>query len=911
MHRCLELADQFETGGRRPADLDAAVAEFDRIPTTDPERPATAIELVRVQVRTAMLQTPAQADRVERLAAIGDTARAQPAGWAADRAAVRAMWLLYGLDQGTQDPDAALGELERLVERVPQSHPFRTAVQAGRFGALFLRAQQAGDIVGMDRLATEIAAFRQNLLTGTPVAVNAEFMHTVLLAMVAWQRRDLPEMDAQIDRIAHLLADGPVTSAEHLQQQMDEGLNSLRAMRRALDTGSLPDTAEHPIQREVERLQRLADQPGTTAGDRAYYLAQLGGIQLGAGPTYFEAAIAAFTEAARIAPAADPRRQFALMSWGTALLTRYEHSRRPGDLVESTRILEQARDLAADPSSPYWAAICQPLAMTYRHAGRREMGGRTARDALRGHAWSVLLQSRTGAATAAAVNAADDAIDIARWSLEDGDPAGAALALDAGRGLALQAATRIGSVVTQLIDVGEQALARRWEHATARAASPDEVDINLRKEVMHALIGDGAGLALSPPDHDQVRAALRVLGADALVYLLSPERGLGGAVVVPASSEPQWLRLPELAYTPGSAPARFLDWVDGREGTGLRTLKRDLVRPARADPLPDVCDWAWTAAVGPLLDRLPRRRGLRSPLPPRVVLVPMGELGRIPWHAARRLQDGRTRYAIEDAVFSYAVSAGALCASAALDELPIGDAGLVIADPRNDESPDLPGARLEASAIRGHCYPGARYLGRNPDGTPAAQGPGGRAAVERWLGRAGPYHGTVVHAACHGVVQARRDEGDSSYLLLHDGDRLTAEALIRALTSGRRLGLALAVLSACSSNVPGRGYDEALSIASAFLAGGTRAVVSSQWPVPDLETSALMFVFHRELRAGRPPADALRAAQLWMLDPDPTTLPPEVASRLAGMGPVGISAWAAFIHMGRIAGTAGTIGSKH
>ena len=36
---------------------------------------------------------------------------------------------------------------------------------------------------------------------------------------------------------------------------------------------------------------------------------------------------------------------------------------------------------------------------------------------------------------------------------------------------------------------------------------------------------------------------------------------------------------------------------------------------------------------------------------PRLVLVPTGKLGAVPWHAARTmLDDGRPRYAIEDAL---------------------------------------------------------------------------------------------------------------------------------------------------------------------------------------------------------------------------------------------------------------------
>ena len=73
--------------------------------------------------------------------------------------------------------------------------------------------------------------------------------------------------------------------------------------------------------------------------------------------------------------------------------------------------------------------------------------------------------------------------------------------------------------------------------------------------------------------------------------------------------------------------------------------------------------------------------------------------------------------------------------------------------------------------------------------------------------------------------------------------------------------LALVVLAACESGVPGRGYDEAFSIATVFLTCGARSVVSSMWSVPDSATSVLMFMFHHYLRTDAPaPWEALHRA---------------------------------------------------
>jgi CHAT domain-containing protein len=71
------------------------------------------------------------------------------------------------------------------------------------------------------------------------------------------------------------------------------------------------------------------------------------------------------------------------------------------------------------------------------------------------------------------------------------------------------------------------------------------------------------------------------------------------------------------------------------------------------------------------------------------------------------------------------------------------------------------------------------------------------------------------------------------------------------------------VLSACSTSVTGSAHDEAVSLASAFLAGGATSVFGTLWKVPDINTSVIMFMLHHHLSVdGYDPIDALRRAQL-------------------------------------------------
>ncbi|MGO4430735.1 CHAT domain-containing protein, partial [Streptomyces sp. MCAF7] len=78
----------------------------------------------------------------------------------------------------------------------------------------------------------------------------------------------------------------------------------------------------------------------------------------------------------------------------------------------------------------------------------------------------------------------------------------------------------------------------------------------------------------------------------------------------------------------------------------------------------------------------------------------------------------------------------------------------------------------------------------------------------------------------------------------------------------------LVVLSACETDLSTRDHDEALTLTTAFVSGGARNVVGSRWTAQDGASALMMAVFHHYLTVeGQGPADALRAAQLWMLDP--------------------------------------------
>ena len=81
-------------------------------------------------------------------------------------------------------------------------------------------------------------------------------------------------------------------------------------------------------------------------------------------------------------------------------------------------------------------------------------------------------------------------------------------------------------------------------------------------------------------------------------------------------------------------------------------------------------------------------------------------------------------------------------------------------------------------------------------------------------------------------------------------------------------GVELAVLSACETGLGAvAGGDGVLGLQRAFQLAGTRTTVTSLWKMPDAATGALMARFYENrLGKGMPALQALREAQLWVLN---------------------------------------------
>ncbi|MFJ6065230.1 CHAT domain-containing protein [Streptomyces tendae] len=605
-------------------------------------------------------------------------------------------------------------------------------------------------------------------------------------------------------------------------------------------------------------------------------------------------------------------------------------------------LLRRVRRLAEGPAHPMWTGVGCLLANALRSRSMMMPQFRTAAAArlgkesreiglaaLSGLAWNVLLQSGTGHAMEAGSRAMEETcLDVARWCVLDGELEDAVVALDSGRALMLHAAQVSATVPDMLRQLGQDGLAEEWRTAGPVPPEPEPgpfggleptsvlrptgPDVRLRRRVLKVLAASPyRDRLLRTPAVAEITGALRTLGADALVYLVPTGELVlptgrsrtipGAALIVGADGSLRSVALPDLRLDARELTAYQAVGGAGGDprGRGGGSPRRDAgpvatpqsgLPPPGAEALDRLCGWAWESVMALLAAEFRGSGDFHGDRPgrprvPSVVLVPLGALGAVPWHAAWRAGGPGRRYALEDLRVSYAPSARTLCEVAGRtppETGPSGGPALVIGDPTGD----LGYAGEEAEAIHRVFYPNGTYL--DADTADAAE------VSARLAG----LRGGVLHLACH----ARVDPGErhSAYLDLAAGSSLAAEELIEGAV--RRIAPGLVCLAACWSNVSSRGYDEAYSLATAFLTAGAHTVLGTLWPVPDEETSLLMYMTHHYLRReALPPGQALRRAQLWMLDPQ-RRVPPEMPARLAVRAryirPANLVGWAGFTHQG-------------
>ncbi|WP_405461087.1 CHAT domain-containing protein [Streptomyces sp. NBC_00101] len=595
-------------------------------------------------------------------------------------------------------------------------------------------------------------------------------------------------------------------------------------------------------------------------------------------------------------------------SYALSLGMRFDHTGDPVVLDACIEEFERLRAGIRDGMGPRFAADALWHLTEMYHLRRlrtsdvpdRAAETRTveaAEEALASLAADVLLQTGAEHGLLAARTGARRGVRAARMAASYGMLHEAVAALEVGRALVLQAASTSSAVPDLLEAAGRHDLAEAWRTAGRSSGADDGAEVpgllssTLRREALDVL-GHRRGVLLNTPTVSELADGLAEAGADVLLYLVAGDREGPGLVILVG---------PEAGVGAGA----LHDLLDVEEGPLSRYVEaaaaRDRSRTGAAAQaweaaLEELCDWA-AQELGPVLngveERLARTGAGRKGRPLRVVLVPCGRLGIVPWHAARLPAEAAHDRLCQAAVVSYAASAGQFLRAARRARRHPAAVPVLLADP----SMTLSYADTEVTALRDAFYLDARLCGalydeKVPPGTPDA--------VLGFLGDGI----SLLHIVSHGEAGTRPTV---SALHLVAEDRCTPAPLTvaRLLDHEKRQDHTdgpLVVLSACQTDLSARDHDEALTLTTAFLAAGARDVVGSRWLAQDSASALLMAVFHHYLTVdGLSPVDALRAAQLWMLDPlreNPGSLQGDLLREMEQPGLERTAFWAAFTHQG-------------
>lgn len=266
-------------------------------------------------------------------------------------------------------------------------------------------------------------------------------------------------------------------------------------------------------------------------------------------------------------------------------------------------------------------------------------------------------------------------------------------------------------------------------------------------------------------------------------------------------------------------------------------------------------------------------------LPERLVIVPDGILGYIPFEALLTAPpDPEKTYAAEQLPYllhkhqiSYNYSATLLREMQQKEHRRLPTREVLAVAPFTEVDTVLyshPGINGGVAGIRSDTLIGLPFTQTELDSIQrifnADAFYGDAATKAEFVARAGDYR--ILHLSTHGKADARA--GDYSYLAFYpQPDSLENELLYVRDLYNLQLNADLVVLSACETGTGELQRGEGIiSLARAFAYAGAKSIATTLWQVNDQSTQKLMVQFYKHLKAGMTKDAALRQAKLDFLD---------------------------------------------
>lgn len=429
-----------------------------------------------------------------------------------------------------------------------------------------------------------------------------------------------------------------------------------------------------------------------------------------------------------------------------------------------------------------------------------------------------------------------------------------------------------GQALAALARLGAEDLAPEAEEARRRELDAALDEARRRRRESEARIRAAAPrlAALRHPESPTPGEMRKILGDETLLlsYSVGPRRS-HLFVLGPAASGSSELEV------------FVLPWNEDELARGVESLRR-LLRPTRSVAAVRAAgERLASRLLRPVADRLARAR--------RVVVIPDGPLHNLPFATLPEPDSGKTpgeppappRWLIEGRPLAVVASV------TVLGELrgrprssPPGPHSLAaFGDPAYPGSPGSSAMRAREPVLRSVLGRGLRL-----DALPATRDeveglrrlfPNrsrvylGREATEERVKTLGGEE-DLVHFACHGILDPRFPLESALVLTLPpEAETERDNGLLQAweIFEEVRLDAELVTLSACDTGLGKELAGEGmLGLTRAFQYAGARSVVASLWAVGDRSTTLLMQRFYSHLERGLGRDEALRRAQLDLLD---------------------------------------------
>ncbi|MHC5767071.1 MAG: CHAT domain-containing protein [Nostoc sp.] len=229
-----------------------------------------------------------------------------------------------------------------------------------------------------------------------------------------------------------------------------------------------------------------------------------------------------------------------------------------------------------------------------------------------------------------------------------------------------------------------------------------------------------------------------------------------------------------------------------------------------------------------------------------LVFIPDGLLRNIPMSA---LYDGK-EYLVQN--FSVAISPGLqLFTPKPLAQKKLNALAGGLSQPsKNEKFAPLPNVKVELKSIQESGISTTTLLDKNFTSTNLAKTINAQAF-------------RVVHLATHGQFSSKAKD---TFILAADGRINVSEldSLLKSREQKRTEAVELLVLSACETAAGDN--RAALGLAGVALRAGARSTLASLWQIGDNSTALFIEEFYRQLMSGKTTAEALRFAQLKLLE---------------------------------------------